>query len=135
MSLDKILKDFKENKIDEEETIAALNKHFDVCFCELGDVYRNRRNGKLIMVLRIDEDKDIHFINEDGQSDYESIHRFEEYYENENRNVREHWESFVNSLKTLNQHICFDATLEEELEDINRIKGLFGEEMGWGNKE
>lgn len=62
-----------------------MDKHFGVFSCELGDVYRNRYDGKCI--------------DEDGQSDYESVNAFEENFESEDRNMKEYWETFVNSLR------------------------------------
>lgn len=64
----------------------------------LGDVFRHRYNGKLVMVLKEDEDHDIHFLCENGESDYESIFNFQKLFESEGRNVKEYWETFVDSL-------------------------------------
>ena len=41
----------------------------------------------------------LHFINENGQSDYESLFTFEKSFINENRNIKEHWRSLVNAMK------------------------------------
>lgn len=103
MTIEEILKDFEENELSIKEAAAAIERlhkcNLSVFSCEPGDVFRNRFNGGLVMVLREDEDHDIHFLKEDGESDYESIFNFEECFESEDRNIKEYWETFIKEMR------------------------------------